>query len=247
MFKLESRCWVKPWTFHHVDGPHPIICKAKTEDSQRGRSQDCGTETLPEFPAYCPVGLKLNPAASSLPWIPSHWPALQIKLQTCQILQALDAERDWKSNEKGAAETEMVGRHHRLNGHEFVQTLLDSEGQGSLLCYIPWSHKESDMTEWLINNNSHVSQFLKINIFLIYLYKYILIYTCVYVLFLSIRIYTSFLQCNRINRMYVCMCVCISGISQVAQVVKNSPASAGDAGLIPGWGRSPGEGNDNPL
>ena len=32
--------------------------------------------------------------------------------------------------------------------------------------------------------------------------------------------------------MYVC--VCISGISQVAQVVKNSPASAGDAGLIPG-------------
>ena len=33
-------------------------------------------------------------------------------------------------------------------------------------------------------------------------------------------------------------------------VVKNPPASAGDAvgiGLIPGWGRSPGEGNGNPL
>ena len=30
-------------------------------------------------------------------------------------------------------------------------------------------------------------------------------------------------------------------------IVKNLPASAGDAGLIPGLGRSPGEGNDNPL
>ena len=72
---------------------------------------------------------------------------------------------------------------------------------------------------------------------------------CVCVFFLSICIYTSFLQCNRINRMYVCVCVCvcISGIFQVVQVVKNSPASAGDAGLIPGSGRSPGEGNDNPL
>ena len=30
-------------------------------------------------------------------------------------------------------------------------------------------------------------------------------------------------------------------------VVKNLPASAGDVGLIPGLGRSPGEGNGNPL
>ena len=35
--------------------------------------------------------------------------------------------------------------------------------------------------------------------------------------------------------------------SQVAQVVKNLPANPGDTGLIPGLGRSPGEGNDNPL
>ena len=30
-------------------------------------------------------------------------------------------------------------------------------------------------------------------------------------------------------------------------VVKNLPANAGEADLIPGSGRSPGEGNDNPL
>ena len=43
----------------------------------------------------------------------------------------------------------MVGWHHRLNGHEFEQTLGDSEGQGSLACCSPWGHKESDMTEQL--------------------------------------------------------------------------------------------------
>ena len=32
----------------------------------------------------------------------------------------------------------MVGWHHRLNGHEFEQTLGDSEGQGNLVCCSPW-------------------------------------------------------------------------------------------------------------
>ena len=40
----------------------------------------------------------------------------------------------------------MVGGHHRLDGHEFEQTLGDSEGQGSLACCSPWGHKELDMT-----------------------------------------------------------------------------------------------------
>ena len=31
-------------------------------------------------------------------------------------------------------ENEMVGRHHRLNGQEFEQSLGDSDGQGSLAC-----------------------------------------------------------------------------------------------------------------
>ena len=33
----------------------------------------------------------------------------------------------------------MVRQHHQLNGHEFEQTLGDSEGQGSLVCYNPWT------------------------------------------------------------------------------------------------------------
>ena len=46
-------------------------------------------------------------------------------------------------------EDEMVGQHHRLNEHEFEQTLGDSEVQGSLACCSPWDHKEVDMTERL--------------------------------------------------------------------------------------------------
>ena len=41
-----------------------------------------------------------------------------------------DAGKDWGQEEKGVTEDEMVGRHHWLNGHEFEQTLGDSEGQG---------------------------------------------------------------------------------------------------------------------
>ena len=43
---------------------------------------------------------------------------------------------------KGAAEDEMVGWHHRLNGHEFEETPGDSGGQGSLAGYSPWGCKE---------------------------------------------------------------------------------------------------------
>ena len=41
----------------------------------------------------------------------------------------------------------MVGWHRQLNGHEFDQTLGDSEGKGSLACYSTMGRKEWDMTE----------------------------------------------------------------------------------------------------
>ena len=51
-------------------------------------------------------------------------------------------------------EDEMVGWHHRFNGHEFEQTLGDVEGQGSLAFYSPWGCKELDSTEQL--NDSYL-------------------------------------------------------------------------------------------
>ena len=49
----------------------------------------------------------------------------------------------------GTAEDGIVGWHHRLNGHEFVQALEVGDGQGSLACCSPWGHKELDMSELL--------------------------------------------------------------------------------------------------
>ena len=48
---------------------------------------------------------------------------------------------------KGTTEDEMVGWHHQLDGHEFEHALGFSDGQGSLVCCSPWSHKELAMTE----------------------------------------------------------------------------------------------------
>jgi len=60
-----------------------------------------------------------------------------------------DAGKDWRWEEKGMTEDEMVGWHHWLDGHEFEQVPGVGDGQGSLACCSPWCHKEPDMTEWL--------------------------------------------------------------------------------------------------
>ena len=44
---------------------------------------------------------------------------------------------------------EMVGWHHRLNGHEFEQALGVGDGQGSLACCSTRGYKDSDTTEGL--------------------------------------------------------------------------------------------------
>ena len=54
-----------------------------------------------------------------------------------------------KGGKRRARQDEMVGWHHRLNGHEFEQALGVGDGQGSLACYTPWCHKELDMTDLL--------------------------------------------------------------------------------------------------
>ena len=60
-----------------------------------------------------------------------------------------DAGKDWRQEEKGKTEDEMVGCHHWLDGHEFEQALGVGDGQGGLACCSPWGRKESDTTEWL--------------------------------------------------------------------------------------------------
>ena len=71
-----------------------------------------------------------------------------------------DAGKDWRWEEKGTTEDEMVGWHHRHDGHEFEQALRVGDGQGNLVCCSPWGCKELDttghnwvteLTGWLIS------------------------------------------------------------------------------------------------
>ena len=62
--------------------------------------------------------------------------------------------KDWRQEEQGAREDEMVGWYHWFNGHESEQALEDSEGHWSLACCSPRGCKELDTNEWLNNNKS---------------------------------------------------------------------------------------------
>ena len=59
------------------------------------------------------------------------------------------AGKDWRREEEGMIEDEILGWHHWLNGHESEQAPGVGDGQGSLVCCSPWDRKESDMTEQL--------------------------------------------------------------------------------------------------
>ena len=74
------------------------------------------------------------------------WPP---DMKSWLILKDPDAGQDWRREEKRTTEDEMVGWHHRLNGHEFEQTPGVGDGQGGLACFSPWGRKELDMTERL--------------------------------------------------------------------------------------------------
>ena len=53
-----------------------------------------------------------------------------------------DAGKDWRQEEKGTTEDEMIGWHHRLDRHEFEHAPGVGDGQGGLVCCSPWGHKE---------------------------------------------------------------------------------------------------------
>ena len=52
-----------------------------------------------------------------------------------------DDGKEWKQEEKGMTEDEMVGWHHWLYGHEFEQAPGVGDGQESLMCCSPWGRR----------------------------------------------------------------------------------------------------------
>ena len=67
---------------------------------------------------------------------PIFWPH---NMKSWLIWKDPDAGKDWGQEEKGTTEYEMVGWHHRLNGHEFEQAPGVGDGQGSPMCCDSWS------------------------------------------------------------------------------------------------------------
>ena len=65
-----------------------------------------------------------------------------------------DAGKDWRQEEKGTTENEMVGWHHWLNGHEVEQAPVDGDGHRSLACCSPWGAKsQTCLSDWTTNNS----------------------------------------------------------------------------------------------
>ena len=79
------------------------------------------------------------------------------RMQRTGSLEKTDAGKDWRHEEKGTTDDEMVEWHHWLDGQEFEQAPAVGDGQGSVACCSSWGHKESDMTEWLNWIISHMT------------------------------------------------------------------------------------------
>ena len=113
--------------WHHQINGHEFVSTPGVGDGQGG------------LVCCSPWGLKESDTTELLNWWRSN------SLEKTLMLG------DWRQ-EKRTTDDKKVGWQHWLNGHEFEQALGDSEGQGSLACYSPWGHKESDRTEQLNSN-----------------------------------------------------------------------------------------------
>ena len=107
-----------------------------------------------ESPLDCKEIQQVNPKGNQS-WIfigrtdaeaPILWPP---NAKSWLIGKDPDAGKDWRQEEKETTEDEMIGWHHRLDGHEFEQAPGVGDGQGSLACNSPWGLRESDMTKQL--------------------------------------------------------------------------------------------------
>ena len=85
---------------------------------------------------------------------PTLWPP---NVKTWLIGKDPDAGKDWRQEEKGMTEDEMVGWHHWLNGHEFEQAPGVGDGQGNLSL-----RSQRVRHDWATELNSRTS-FLSLN------------------------------------------------------------------------------------
>ena len=133
------------------------------------------------------LGLQGDPTSQSLrkPVLNIHWKdwcwswSSNTLATWCEELTHLKRPwcwEDWRWEDKGTTEDEVVAWHHWLDGHKFESALGVDNGQGSLVFFSPWGCKESDMTEmnWTelntvkgfgIVNKAEVDVFLELSCF----------------------------------------------------------------------------------
>ena len=89
---------------------------------------------------------------------------LKLKLQSFDhLLEKTDAGKVQSQEEKGTTEDEIVGWHHRLDGHEFGQALGAGDGQGGLAGCSPWGGKELDTEAFFLICNYKGMGVVKVN------------------------------------------------------------------------------------
>ena len=180
-----------------------------------------------ESPLDCKEIRPVHPKGNQ-PWIfigrtdaeavtPMLWPP---DVKNWLIGKDPDAEKDWRQEEKGTIEDEIVEWHHWLNGHEFEQVLGVGYEQGSLACCCPWGCKQSDMIErlnWTEMNahNTHTHTHTHT-----YIYRHTYIFWCIHVYLWAMKtlVFQETLQRYSVHLLlYFCALI---GDSLVAQMVK---------------------------
>ena len=127
--KLCTHSWssfIMPWPFHdpwHLIQPRFLDLRPRS------------VQKIWRVKFYCP-GKEFDTQWAYLMWRTDS-------LGKTLMLGKIEARR------RRGQQDEMVGWHHRLNGHEFEQAQGVGDGQGSLVCCNPWGRKESDTTEGL--------------------------------------------------------------------------------------------------
>ena len=113
---------------------------------------DC-KELQPIYPkgnqSWIFIGRTDAEAETPILWIPD--------VKNWLIWKDPDARKDWRWEEKGTTEDEMVGWHHWFNGNGFEQALGDGERQESLACCSPWGRKESEwLSDWTTITTTYI-------------------------------------------------------------------------------------------
>ena len=132
---LLTKVHIVKWQLDHKEGWAP----------KNSCFQTVVLEKTLESPFDCKEIKPVNPKGSQ-PWIfitrtdakaemPVLWPLLQ---RADSLEKTL---KNWRQEEKGVTEDEMVGWHHWLDGHEFEKSLGVGDGQGSLAFCSPWGCK----------------------------------------------------------------------------------------------------------